>query len=586
MPVDPFSPELYRNNMDVVSMVSPEVAAWLERSGATSNAPAPGPLSGENEGLSRLRPRPGGITLVVGGGLFDEVALLLERMPAGHQVFCLQPRAELLAAALGRHDLGLPLGREELVLLAPAEADLEEALSRNPQLSLTGQMEMVHLHAGSESEAAMARARLYRVLGHALRARDLALDWEMQSGANLVANLVHAVFAAQAPALPGSLIGRPVVLALDGPSLPGALELLAGNLGGAVFFCSDRALPKVAEAGIVPSGIGLASPALGPLFAYSHPMLARTPLIAEEVAHAPTIRAHPGPVFLCLGPRGTALGPLAPLSEALSPQQHTMGRLAEVALVAGCHPLILVGADLIDPRGELMMPDMDSGTVRATLHQAAGACALGRVLARQGVSAINTSRHGLGLPGTTYAPLEEMLPMLGGPGQPVQAALLRQERWLSADALEHYARGLNRASTAATRLWQRAAAPLADYQELCSQRAGDWLYAAEALFLALAEQAAADSMLAAFLDGCLVRSFRRRHHLMCQSHVHNVGIGECCDQLRLCLAELEGRAGELAAGLRRTAEEMNTLAQARRDNDTAALGRFAKSTGHQEAILT
>ena len=109
MPVDPFSPELYRNNMDVVSMVSPEVAAWLERSGATSNAPAPGPLSGENEGLSRLHPRPGGITLVVGGGLLDEVALLLERMPAGHQVFCLQPRAELLAAALGRHDLGLPL---------------------------------------------------------------------------------------------------------------------------------------------------------------------------------------------------------------------------------------------------------------------------------------------------------------------------------------------------------------------------------------------------------------------------------------------------------------------------------------------
>ena len=93
-------------------------------------------------------------------------------------------------------------------------------------------------------------------------------------------------------------------------------------------------------------------------------------------------------------------------------------------------------------------------------------------------------------------------------------------------------------------------------------------------------------MLAAFLDGCLVRSFRRRHHLMCQSRNHSIGIGECCDQLRLCLAELEGRAGELAAGLRRTAEEMNSLAQARRENDLSTLERFARSTGHQGAILT
>lgn len=587
MPVESFSPELYRNNLDVVAMVSPEVAAWLERSGVGPLAPpSPPPNPGPGEGLSGLHPRAGGITLVVGGGLLDEVVLLLERMPAGHQVFCLQPRPELLAAALGRHDLALPLGQEELVLLAPSEAALEEALSRNPQLSLTGQMEMVHLYAGPEAEAAAARARLYRVLGHALRARDLALDWEMQSGANLVANLVHAVFAAQAPGLPGCLAGRPAVLALDGPSLPSALERLAGNLGGAVFFCSDRALPKVAEAGIEPSGVGLTGPALGPLFAYSHPVLERTPLIAEEVAHAPTIRAHPGPVFLCLGPRGTALGPLAPLAEVLSPQQHTLGRLAELALVAGCSPLILVGADMIDPRGELVMPDMNGGTARGTLYQAAGACALGRVLSRHGASAFNTSPKGLGLPGTRYADLESLLPALGGPGQPVQAPLLSRERWLEADALEDYALGLNRASTAATRMWQRAAAPLADYQELCSVRAGDWLYASEALFLALAEQAAADAMLAAFLDGCLVRSFRRRHHLVCQSRSHQIAIDDCCDQLRLCLAELEGRAGELAAGLRRTAQEMTELAQARRDGDLKALERFAHSTGHPQASLT
>ncbi|MCF8118083.1 MAG: hypothetical protein K9K33_16895, partial [Desulfarculaceae bacterium] len=100
------------------------------------------------------------------------------------------------------------------------------------------------------------------------------------------------------------------------------------------------------------------------------------------------------------------------------------------------------------------------------------------------------------------------------------------------------------------------------------------------------EQAAADAMLAAFLDGCLVRSFRRRHHLVCRSRAQQICIDDCCDQLRLCLAELEGRAGELAAGLRRTATEMTELAQARREGDEQFLDRFAKSTGHAQASLT
>ncbi|MEW5913028.1 MAG: 6-hydroxymethylpterin diphosphokinase MptE-like protein [Thermodesulfobacteriota bacterium] len=583
--MEAFSPELYRHNLDVLSMVSPEVASWLQAGCHCAPPPAEKVDPAEQQPLASLSPRPGGITLVVGGGLLDQVAQLLTAMPAGHQVFCLQPRAELLAAALGRHDLSDSLEREELVLLAPGEAALEEALSRNPQLGLSGQMELVRLHQDNNQEAAAAGARLYRVLGHALRARDLALDWEMQSGGNLVANLIHAAFQAGAVNLPGSLAGRPAVLAGGGPSLQPALELLAGHLGGAAFFCCDKALPAVAAAGIIPSGVGLTSPELGPLFAYSHPVLEQTPLIAEEVAHAPTVRAHPGPIFLCLGPRGTAQGPLASLADSFSPQQHTLTRLAELALAAGCHPLILVGTDMLDPEGSLMMPDMNGGLVPASLYQAAGACALGRVLARYGAGAVNTSLRGLGLPGTRYGELAEQLPRLGGPGQPLQVPALAQERWLDAEGLEAYALGLNRASTSATRLWQRAAAPLADYQELCDQRGRDWLFAAEALFLALAEQAAADSMLAAFLDGCLVRSFRRRHHLVCQSRSRQIGVQQCCDQLRQCLQEMEGRAGELAQGLRRTAEEFRDLARARREGDRAALDKFARSAGHSPAKL-
>ncbi len=583
--METFSTELFRKNLEVLAMVSPEVAQWLEAGGAGADGTASAQdFAGENP-LARLTPKPGGITLVVGGGLLDEVAGLLEKMPAGHQVFCLQPRGWLLADAMGRHDLSRYLGHEELVFLAPGEAALEEALSRNPQLGLTGQVELVHVHPASGKEAAGARARLYRVLGHALKARDLALDWEMQSGGNLVANLIHAPFLARAGELPGSLAGRPAVIAGGGSSLVPALEMLSGNLGGAAFFCCDKALPQVAEAGIIPSGVGLTSPELGPLFAYNHPSLEHTPLIAEEVAHAPTVRAHPGPVFLCLGPRGTAQGPLASLADSFTPQQHTMTRLVEVALAAGCGQLILVGTDMLDPAGGLVMPDMNGGVVQAGLYQAAGACALSRVLARHNTSAINTCLRGLGLPGTRYGELPELLPSLGGPGQPLQIQALSGERLLDADGLEEYAQGLNRASTSATRLWQRAAAPLADYQELCDQRGRDWLFAAEALFLALAEQAAADSMLAAFLDGCLVRSFRRRHHLVCQSHVRRIEVEQCCDQLRQCLAEMEGRAGELAQGLRRTAEELGELAQARRDGDQEALLSFARSAGHAPAAL-
>lgn len=588
-----FSLQMLKKNLTMLAAVAPEVACWLEmageawdQSGIPSEIPAPlDPGSTPAAAYAPdFQPQTGGITVVVGGGLLDEVLAMVRSMPSGHQVFVLEPRARLLTTGLGRFDLAGYLREGDLVVLAPHEHALEEALSRHPQLALAEQVEFLHLAGDDGDNAASATwARLYRVLGQALKARDLALRWEEPRGANLVGNLPLAVFMGRALELIGSCQGRPAIIMEAGASLPALLERLAGNLGGAVLLASDEALPQVLEAGVIPTAAVSTRPVLGRLSCYCHEDLERVPLIAEEVAHAPTLRAHPGPRFLCLGARGTALGPLRPLAKYFTPQHHTLGRQTELALMMGCKPIVLVGADLTVPAGRLRMPGMTGGMVSADLDQAAAACSLGQVLARAGATALNTSAKGLGLPGTRPALVEDVLELLS-PGQPYVLDALVQERWLSLSELSAYARELAAATGGATRLWQRAAAPLADFPPADPKEASPWLTAADKLFVALAEQAAADPLQAAYLEGCLVRAFLRRHQLVCNGREHGVSLREACRQLNLCLGDMENKAQSLASGLKHAANTLNELAAAMSQGDQRFLSGFARRMGRPEPV--
>ncbi len=578
-----FSAERLIRNLSVLAALSPEVACWLQMSGpdgqpcppaASLAGPAPMPWPRGHQ------PRPGGITVVVGGGDLAAVRRLLESMPEGHQVFMLEPRAELLREGLGQHDLGRHLENEDLVILAPGEMSLERAMARHPQLALAEQVELVDLFTESgDAQAAAVRARLYRVLGHALKARDLALKWEYSRGNNLIYNLPHVALMGAAPSLVGSAKGRPALLVEHGPSLDPLLERLAGNLGPVALFCSDRALPRLLEAGVVPSACVLTSPAAGALFGYDHPLLARVPLVAEEVAHAPTVMSHPGPRFICLGPRGTDFGPLKTLGNWFTPQHHTLGRSAELAAACGCKPLILAGCDLTCPKGELKLPAMDGGSVTADLEQTAAACSLGQVLSRIGGTALNLSSRGLGLPGTKTVSLDEVLPLLAGEGGPLRPPALAGLSWLDAGQMAGFLRGVQQAAATATLLWQRAAAPSADLPHLTPDQAEAWLTAADGLFVALAEQAAADHLQAAFLEGCLVRAFLRRHRLLCNSEDGKVKVDDACRELGRCLGDLKNRAGELARGLKQTAVMFVELSRALEEGDGEHLASFARSLG-------
>lgn len=581
----PFSLDRLRQNFAALAAVAPEVACWLEAEADFATSPqraaAIQPTSTQENPLLACGPQVGGITVVVGGGLLDEVWALMQSMPPGHQVFMLEPRAEVLALGLGRHQVDTFLAEGDLVLLAPSEAALEEALHRHPQLALAEHLEMITIPSPQgHTLGEAARGRLYRVLGQAVKARDMALNWEGPAGANLVRNLSHLAFMGHGLEMIGALSGRPAVLVEQGPSLPAALELLAGHLGDAALFCTENALPALLGAGILPTAAAVTNPGQGPLWGYRHPWLASTPLVAEEVAHASTIKAHPGPRFLCLGPRVTLPGLFSLLAPAFTPQHHCLSRLAEVAALAGCQPLILVGADLSQEGGELCLPGSDGQAVRTSLEQAAGANSLGRVLARCGIRAINTSRRGLGLPGTRQVDLDEVLPMLGGPGQPLRAAGLEQEAWLTAVELAEVARGLRHAAGGATRLWQRAAAPLVDFPCGQGQQAAALLTSADHLFVALAEQAAAEPLLSAFMGGCLVRAFRRRHSLLCQGRSRGITVDDACYELQRCLQDMEGRAGELSVAMRQMADEFEELAQARQRQDHAFLSSYAIQAGH------
>jgi hypothetical protein len=575
---EPFSTDILRRNLAELAAAAPEVARWLEVNGepraaeAAEAPPAGGPPADH-------RPQTGGITVVVGGGLLDTVHRLVRTMPPGHQVFVLEPRAARLARGLGRFDLSPWLREGDLVILAPHEAALEEALSRHPQLALAEQVEFLHL-AGDAPDSAEAAvwARLYRVLGQALKARDLALRWEEPRGANLVGNLAQAAFMGRAPELAQAAAGRPAVVLENGPGLGEALERLAGHAGGAVVLCSDEALPLVLESGLTPSAAVTTRPVLGRLSCYCHPALQRVPLVAEELAHAPTLRAHPGPRFVCLGARGTALGPLRRLAGAFTPQQHTLGRQVELALFLGCRPVVLAGAELTTPGGRLALPAMDGGRALAELEQAAAACSLGQVLARAGRTVLAVGAKGQGLPGARLASWEEVLPLME-PGQPLGLDPVAAERWLTPAELEAYAGQLRAAAGAATRLWQRAAAPLADFPPAEPDAARPWLSAADRLFVALAEQAAADPLQAAFLEGCLVRAFLRRHRLVCRTRGEGMSVREVSRDLGLCLADLEARARALARGVSEAADTLAELAQALAQGDRRYQAAFARRMG-------
>ena len=99
--------------------------------------------------------------------------------------------------------------------------------------------------------------------------------------------------------------------------------------------------------------------------------------------------------------------------------------------------------------------------------------------------------------------------------------------------------------------------------------------------MALAEQAAAEPLLSAFLGGCLVRAFRRRHSLLCNGRTQGVTVDDACRELQRCLQDMEGRAGELSVAMRQAAEEFGDLAQACRQGDLPALAEFARQAGHR-----
>jgi hypothetical protein len=590
-----FSFERLKQNLAVLAAAAPEVAYWLQAESDFSACANQAQETANEEQVSWSRGdnpllkgalRSGGVTVVVGGGDLRAVCDLVAHMPLGHQVFVMEPRADLLCRGLGSHDLAPHLAEGDLVILAPSEMALEEALSRHPQLALAEELEVVSLSPlGGEAWAEAARARLYRMLGQAFKARDLALNWEGPSGANLIRNLYHVAFMGLAPSLAGALAGRPAFIAEAGPGLAEALPLMAGRIGKAALFCSELALPEVLAAGILPTAVVLLSPAAGRLFSLGHPWLAHLPLIAEKVAHAPTVQAHPGPRFICLGPRVSVPGALGVLGETFTPQHHALGRLVEVALSAGAKPLVLVGADLVDGQGHLILPGMDGSPVQTGLEQASTASGLGRVLARAGCHALNTSRRGLGLPGTCFAELGQLMREVGAPGQPLRVTALNQEAWLGVEELRAVAQGLNQAATGATLMWQRAAAPLHDYPRLTPQCTPSWLSSADRLFVALAEQASAEPLMAAFLDGCLVRAFRRRHRLLCQGRSQGISVEDACGELQSCLQDLESRGSELVLGLRQIAREFSELAGARASGDETILAVYARECGHQPPTL-
>ena len=91
-------------------------------------------------------------------------------------------------------------------------------------------------------------------------------------------------------------------------------------------------------------------------------------------------------------------------------------------------------------------------------------------------------------------------------------------------------------------------------------------------------------MQAAYLEGCLVRAFLRRHQLVCKGRDQGVSLREACRQLNLCLADMENKAQAMASELKRATDTLNELAAAMEQGDQRFLSSFARRMGRPEKV--
>ncbi len=295
------------------------------------------------------RPMPA-VAVVIGvgdGAVLDAVTA----MRADVRVLVLEPDPAIAQRFQRQRDVAgiAPAGRVRL-LIGPDYAGADDAwrvLADDPEDHIV----LVSPSAAAARERALAAARLFgRMLFGAranVEARRTFAPGYLQ---NSLANLGAIVHGSRADAFDGCWTGRPAVVVGAGPSLDRTLPALADLASRAVVITTDTALRPLLHAGVSPEVVVGAdpSPSNGRHFE-NLPPCENTWLVAESALdpHAAAVFAGRTAWFRVAAhdpwPWAMAAGVDVPVIDMWG---SVLTAAWQLALRAGCDPIVFVGADL------------------------------------------------------------------------------------------------------------------------------------------------------------------------------------------------------------------------------------------------
>jgi hypothetical protein len=306
-----------------------EAARWLEREFGTGALPP--------------------LLIVIG---LDEGHLLdaLDRRAPGTRVLAIEPDAAAADAFLARQDLlGWRAGGRLKYLAAPDYGGAEDAwrifppahdafrLLTHPRLSVGPQ---------AVEAARLARKIVFGVRANAEARRKFAPRYLR----NVVRNMPAIARGHDVRALAGRYSNVPALITAAGPSLDNAIDQLRSSQSRALFIATDTTLRPLAGAGITPHLVVGADPGEANARHFRElPACSPTWLVAESALDASAAAAFAGRTFWFrvsnhhpwpwLRDLGVDIGQLEMWGSVLT-------AAFQVACLAGCNPIVIVGADL------------------------------------------------------------------------------------------------------------------------------------------------------------------------------------------------------------------------------------------------
>lgn len=300
------------------------------------------------DGELQQRPAPA-LLIVIGFGDGTVLAAIEQRLP-GVRVLALEPEPARVPSFLAN-----PLGvawRESGRLLYLADPDYAGANDAWRLFPANGAKPLVLTHPELERCGGLARAKdvlkkvLFGVEANAAARRRFAPRYLTNSLANLPAMLRGN----NLEQLRGAYRGRPAVIAGAGPSLDASVEPLRRRAGGALVIATDTALRPLLTGGVTPQLVVGMDPGAANLRHFlSLPECRDTWLVAESALDPGAATRFEERTFWF---RVANHQPWPFLNELgvdicrLEVWGSVLTGALQVAVLAGCDPIVIVGADL------------------------------------------------------------------------------------------------------------------------------------------------------------------------------------------------------------------------------------------------